>query len=45
VVASDYPHFDCEFPATRDNLLNASGLSNRVITKVGRDNPVRLYSL
>jgi len=45
VVASDYPHFDCEFPATRHNLLNASGLTDRVITKVGRDNPARLYNL
>ena len=37
--------FDCEFPATKDNLLHASGLSDHLITKVGRDNPTRLYSL
>jgi predicted TIM-barrel fold metal-dependent hydrolase len=45
VVASDYPHFDCEFPATKENLVHASGLSDRVITKVGCDNPTRLYGL
>jgi predicted TIM-barrel fold metal-dependent hydrolase len=45
VVASDYPHFDCEFPATKTNLVHASGLTDRVITKVGYDNPARLYGL
>lgn len=45
VVASDYPHFDCEFPATGEHLVHASGLSERVIAKVGRDNPARLYGL
>lgn len=45
VVASDYPHFDCEFPATKENLIHESGLSERVVAKVGRDNPMRLYGL
>jgi uncharacterized protein len=45
VIATDYPHFDCEFPHTKQNLVAESGLSDRVITKVGRENPVRLYAL
>jgi predicted TIM-barrel fold metal-dependent hydrolase len=45
VVASDYPHFDCEFPHTLDNLVHESGLSDAVMSKVGRDNPARLYRL
>ena len=45
VVSSDFPHFDCEFPHTTEHLVDASGLSERVIAKVGRENPARLYRL
>ena len=45
VIATDYPHFDCEFPHTTEHLVDASGLSERVIAKVGRGNPARLYRL
>lgn len=44
VFASDYPHFDCKFPHSVDAIAGA-GLSDRVLRKVTRDNPERLYGL
>jgi hypothetical protein len=44
VFASDYPHFDCKFPHSVDAIVSA-GLGDRLLRKVLRDNPTRLYGL
>jgi predicted TIM-barrel fold metal-dependent hydrolase len=44
IFASDYPHFDCDFPNTV-TAIRQSGLSTTVLRKVTLDNPARLYQL
>jgi predicted TIM-barrel fold metal-dependent hydrolase len=45
IFASDYPHFDCSFPNSVQELVKVSGLSEEAITKVTSHNPNRLYNL
>jgi uncharacterized protein len=45
IYASDYPHFDCSFPDSVQELVEESGLSERVIKKVGGSNGRALYGL
>jgi predicted TIM-barrel fold metal-dependent hydrolase len=45
IYASDYPHFDCDFPNSVAELVQDSGLSGRVLEKVLGGNARRLYTL
>jgi uncharacterized protein len=45
IYASDYPHFDCSFPDSVKELIEESGLSDRVLTKVAGGNSRALYGL
>jgi uncharacterized protein len=45
IYASDYPHFDCDFPNSIAELIEESGLSRRVLEKVAGGNAARLYGL
>jgi uncharacterized protein len=45
IYASDYPHFDCDFPNSVAELVNDSGLSGRVLEKVAGRNAGQLYGL
>jgi uncharacterized protein len=45
IYASDYPHFDCDFPNSVTELVEDGGLPDRVLEKVAGRNAVRLYGL
>ena len=46
VFASDYPHWDSDFPGTVDEVRRLStGLGDDVTAKLLGDNAARLYSL
>jgi predicted TIM-barrel fold metal-dependent hydrolase len=45
IYASDYPHFDCDFPNSVAELVEDSGLSGSVLDKVLGGNARRLYGL
>lgn len=45
IYASDYPHFDCDFPNSVAELVDNSGLSSRVLEKVLGRNAARVYGL
>jgi uncharacterized protein len=45
IYASDYPHFDCSFPDSVKELVDESGLSDRVLAKVAGLNSRALYRL
>jgi predicted TIM-barrel fold metal-dependent hydrolase len=45
IYASDYPHFDCDFPNSVAELVDDGGLSGRVLEKVLGGNARRLYGL
>jgi predicted TIM-barrel fold metal-dependent hydrolase len=45
IFASDYPHFDCSFPDSVQELVKGSGLSEGALAKVTGTNPGRLYNL
>jgi predicted TIM-barrel fold metal-dependent hydrolase len=45
IFASDYPHFDCSFPNSVQELVKRSGLAEGALTKVTDTNPRRLYNL
>jgi hypothetical protein len=45
IYASDYPHFDCDFPNSVAELVENSGLPGRVLEKVLGRNAARLYGL
>ena len=43
IYASDYPHFDCSFPDSVEELVDESGLDARVVRKVAAANARALY--
>jgi predicted TIM-barrel fold metal-dependent hydrolase len=43
VYASDYPHWDCEFPESADLIARREELSDTAKRKIFEDNPKRLY--
>jgi uncharacterized protein len=45
VFASDYPHFDCAFPRSVEELVEESGLSPRLLRKVASSNSTHLYGI
>ncbi len=45
IYASDYPHFDCSFPDSVRELVEESGLSDRIVSKVGGSNGRALYGV
>jgi uncharacterized protein len=45
IYASDYPHFDCSFPYSVRELVEESGLSDRIVSKIAGSNGRALYGL
>ncbi|HEY6319708.1 MAG TPA: amidohydrolase family protein [Acidimicrobiia bacterium] len=45
LYASDYPHFDCSFPDSVEELVDDSGLDTAVVRKVAGANARALYRL
>lgn len=45
IFASDYPHFDCDFPNTVRAIMDDSPLSPTTLSKVMETNARRLYGL
>ncbi|TMK64278.1 MAG: amidohydrolase [Actinobacteria bacterium] len=45
IFASDYPHFDCKYPDSARELIEASGLRESTVKKVAGVNARALYGL
>ena len=45
IYASDYPHWDCEYPESVNKVLNRTDITETVKRKILSDNGARLYSL